>query len=454
MHFNPVYLSSMIIGVGIAGFIVLSWFLGHVELTTAWTTAIIIARHGCEGALVGGICDIIAVKNVYSTARRQFPGLRDNTTRIVVQDMIKVREQLESASELRVLLSNPHYQQQFTTLLESFLPDQFFVEKKISALWYQSARAHFIEWALESSFQGTAKEFTSQHQIQMSVFSKAGVEILRGVATKDTENAELVYRLRQLASDVNLHDIGVPADEAGVRHLLTRIWEQWKNLSPPPENGNLFSFVGNTLAEKVINALSVAVAKKVQTTTLEEVMSPILSEETLRSTLLSLADKLGEESAGGNLLQEKSDLLEDIISYWWVFAHAWDDLDPDLKRDCIDEVLRVVEESALKGLSAEIWAWRMQLLNPQMILDKEVTRELLDVVGSYLKEQSRTIEEQSIALLQAEFDEMGADGFVDMLQRNTKSQLDWIKVNGSAWGFGLGAFVGFIGWLLEHYLSL
>ena len=93
----------------------------------------------------------------------------------------------------------------------------------------------------------------------------------------------------------------------------------------------------------------------------------------------------------------------------------------------------------------------MQLLDPQAFLEKDVTRQLLDVIGDYLKEQSLAIEERSISLLQAEFDAMGADGFVDMLQRNTKRQLDWIKVNGSAWGFGLGAFVGLIGWLLEHY---
>ena len=95
----------------------------------------------------------------------------------------------------------------------------------------------------------------------------------------------------------------------------------------------------------------------------------------------------------------------------------------------------------------------MQLLDPQAFLEKEVTRQLLDVIGGYLKEQSLAIEERSISLLQAEFDAMGADGFVDMLQRNTKRQLDWIKVNGSAWGFGLGSLVGLIGWLLEHYQS-
>ena len=122
MRWNPVYLSSLIIGFGVV-VVVLSWILGHMELTPEWVATLIIVRHGCEGALVGGICDIIAVQNVYSTARKVW--LRDNTTRIVVQDMIRVRHQLETASQLQTLLSNPAYQQEFVTLLESVVPDQF-----------------------------------------------------------------------------------------------------------------------------------------------------------------------------------------------------------------------------------------------------------------------------------------------------------------------------------------
>jgi hypothetical protein len=452
MQLNPVYLASLIIGVGVVGFVVLSWMLGHMELTPEWMATLIILRHGCEGALVGGICDIIAVQNVYSTARKHFPGLRDNTTRIVVQDMIRVRHQLETASQLQNLLSNPVYQQEFVTLLESVVPDQVVVEEKVRELWTSSVRSHLIDWLVAYSFQGTAQEFTNKYEIDTEVFRQAGVEILRGVANKDTENAELVVRLRQLAADVNLHDIGVPAETEAVRHLLTKIWEQWKSLSPQNEE-NLFSRMGNGLANQVILKLAPAIARKVQTTTLEDAIDPILSEEGLKSTLLSLADKLNEDSPERQLLQEHSDLLEDIVSYWWVFAHAWDDLDPELKRKCVEEVLRVIEEPAISGLTAELWAWRMQLLDPQAFLEKEVTRQLLDVIGGYLKEQSLAIEERSISLLQAEFDAMGADGFVDMLQRNTKRQLDWIKVNGSAWGFGLGALVGLIGWLLEHYQS-
>jgi hypothetical protein len=37
---------------------------------------------------------------------------------------------------------------------------------------------------------------------------------------------------------------------------------------------------------------------------------------------------------------------------------------------------------------------------------------------------------------------MGAEGFVGMLQSRTQRQLDWIKVNGSGWGFLVGMIAG------------
>ena len=64
--------------------------------------------------------------------------------------------------------------------------------------------------------------------------------------------------------------------------------------------------------------------------------------------------------------------------------------------------------------------------------------------------QKSNIEQQSIKALQEQFDEMGQDNFVEMIRRNTQTRLDWIKVNGSGWGFVLGSVVGGLGMLLGH----
>lgn len=92
----------------------------------------------------------------------------------------------------------------------------------------------------------------------------------------------------------------------------------------------------------------------------------------------------------------------------------------------------------------------MQLLKPEDILEQQGTQAVLTTLSDTIKAQAEKIEQQSIVALQEQFDEMGEDNFVEMIKRNTKTRLDWIKVNGSGWGFVLGAVVGAIGLLLGH----
>ena len=105
-------------------------FFGHqlVSRTSTFDPTIkqglIILRHGFEGAMVGGICDFIAVKSVYTAAREHFPSLRDNTTRIVIQDMVQVKEQIEHFADLRQQLSKPEHQEQFVTAVQQFAPSK------------------------------------------------------------------------------------------------------------------------------------------------------------------------------------------------------------------------------------------------------------------------------------------------------------------------------------------
>ena len=72
-------------------------------------------------------------------------------------------------------------------------------------------------------------------------------------------------------------------------------------------------------------------------------------------------------------------------------------------------------------------------------MEQEGTQAIITTtLSDTLKSQAENIEQQSIKALQTQFDEMGQDNFVEMIRRNTKTRLDWIKVNGSGWGFVLG----------------
>ena len=125
---NPEMIAGCIIGISIAGFLVISWFLGHQTFDPTVKQGLIILRHGFEGAMVGGICDFIAVKSVYTAAREHFPSLRDNTTRIVIQDMVQVKDQIEHFSDLRQQLSKPEHQEQFVTAVQQLAPSKNLIE--------------------------------------------------------------------------------------------------------------------------------------------------------------------------------------------------------------------------------------------------------------------------------------------------------------------------------------
>lgn len=450
MNINPERIASAIIGTSILGFLGVSWSLGQYELSNQVSQGLTILRHGFEGALVGGICDFIAVKSVYSAARDHFPSLRDNTTRIVIQDMVQVKKQIEDLSNLEGLLSEPNRQQQFATAVEEFVPSKDHIATFVSNLWEAQLRPHLARWLINYRFQGTAKQFTTRHKINTDLFRKGAVELLRDVANQESDNKQLVEKLRQLASDVTLHDVGVPSEPAAVRHLLEKLYTHWSSLDPNADvsEKSFFARIGHNLVTQAIVGFSPAIAHKVKSTSLEDTFDPLLTEETLKSTLLAIAEKV--ETPPVETTTEQHDLLADIVSYWLVFVRAWEDLDPQLRIDIVNEAIRIVETPALDLVTDRLWELRMELLNPQNLLAQDGTQQIIETVSSALKDKAEDIEQTSIRLLQEQFDSMGEDNFVEMIRRNTKTRLDWIKVNGSGWGFVLGAGVGLIGMLLGH----
>jgi hypothetical protein len=67
---------------------------------------------------------------------------------------------------------------------------------------------------------------------------------------------------------------------------------------------------------------------------------------------------------------------------------------------------------------------------------------LIRILSTQIEAKADWVEAEAIKALQDQFDAMGAEGFVGMLQSRTQRQLDWIKVNGSGWGFLVGMIAG------------
>ena len=76
---KPAKLAYLLMSLALVVFALTGFFLDHSF--SPWVTfALKILHHGSEGALVGGVCDIIAVRNVYEKAEGQFSSLTQETS--------------------------------------------------------------------------------------------------------------------------------------------------------------------------------------------------------------------------------------------------------------------------------------------------------------------------------------------------------------------------------------
>ena len=63
-----------------------------------------------------------------------------------------------------------------------------------------------------------------------------------------------------------------------------------------------------------------------------------------------------------------------------------------------------------------------------------------------------SIEEQAYVRLYEQLDGYGSQRFVLMLRQKTQEPLDWIKVNGTGYGFIIGSLAGALSLMLERLL--
>ena len=96
-----------------------------------------VIRHGFEGAMVGCICDIIAVRNVYTKARDHFDPLVENESKAVVIDMIRLRTLIERFSRMDDL-QNEANQEWFRQQLQALIPSREGIEAELERFWQQS----------------------------------------------------------------------------------------------------------------------------------------------------------------------------------------------------------------------------------------------------------------------------------------------------------------------------
>ena len=446
----PAKLAWVLLICAALGFIVLSLVIG-LNPEYPYLKVLSVLRHGFEGALVGCICDIIAVKNVYSKARENFEPVVENVSRTVVLDMIRIRGLIERVQRLDDLQSEEN-QQWFQLQLQELMPSKESIAEKIDVFWTQSLWEESANWLANIDFHPilTASSDQSMRLLEVPELRDT-LATLMETATEDRElTSEMLKRVQALGSSFTLSDLGVPAEEEKLEQLLVDIWEHWKR-HQPDRSGNLKDSAQDWLIQKGLTRIAVSCAPVVSQTTIVDVLKPILNEARVTETMHDLAKRIRVNPASeSDDRSQEPNLYDSLVLYLGALADAWSTLPQKERQQTMLALLDAWKPVVLSLLVDVLWWLRIKLMQPEDILAMPKFQHMLTHLSTQLEARSESIEERAVDSLQERLKALGKDGFVAMLQRNTQTQLDWIKVNGTLFGFLMGLCAGALAGLIEY----
>jgi hypothetical protein len=422
-----------------AGFLSTGW-IGHGEGIGALLLGIL--HHGFEGAVVGGVCDIIAVKKVYEKAQERFDGLVQGASLLVVREMIGVKGLVQNSSNLEDWLKVPENQAWLRDSLQEWLPSRDELFLRLADFWESGLQVQAVSWLLEVDLkQLLLGRSVDTGLMQSPVIRQALAGGLRQIADDDELAASFVQRMQGMSGAISLADLGLPAQPEELQHLAQQLWQGWG--AEGEQKG-----LRNTLAQQVIRFLVPAVASHVETTTLKDVLSPALDPPRVQLALHRFSERIEED---GDSTEIHPELLDAILEYLGAYFDAWNAM-PFGEREAVAQEVLEAWKPILFEVSVDfVWALREQLLRPESLLENPWLAELLGQLSSEGGEHAGRLEDQAVELLVAKLTGMGSAGFVEVLRQRTQEPLDWIKVNGVLWGFAIGCAAGSvsagIGWL-------
>ena len=449
---RPAQLAWVLLGLSVIGFLAISGVMAltpdHPQLTL-----LTILRHGFEGAMVGCICDIIAVRNVYTKARDHFEPLVENVSKAVVIDMIRLRTLIERFSRLDDL-QNEANQDWFRQQLQALIPSKDRIEAQLETYWQQSLWHETAFWLAEIDLHPILTG-SSDHSMRLLEVPELRntLATLMEVATEDRNlTGEMHARIHALGNSFTLSDLGIPSEPEALEELLVLVWEHWK-IHQPERGGNLKDSAQDWLIQKVITRVSVNCAPVVSQTTIVDILMPILDEAQVTDAMHELAKRIREEAQNDVENSHELPLLFDsLILYLGALADAWSTLPLVDRQRTMVALLDAWKPVVLSLLGDVLWWLRIKLMQPDEILAMPGFQKMLIHLSEQGREQTDNIEALAVDSLHTRLKALGKVGFVKMLQRHTQQQLDWIKVNGIIFGFFMGLSAGGLAVLIEYYL--
>ena len=219
---KPAKLAYFLMGIALLLFVATGYLQGSA--LPAWATILLkIVHHGSEGALVGGVCDIIAVRNVYEKSKAQFNSLTQETSDLVVRNLIGVAELTKSTTALEQWLARPEAKEWITEQLEVWLPDRAELNEHLDLLWKDSLEDQVVQWLLDvnvhelllGSLEETSDDVSASQKVgllQSHLLRSVFAEELDQIADKEELAEAFVQSVRRIAAALTLEDLGVPAE--------------------------------------------------------------------------------------------------------------------------------------------------------------------------------------------------------------------------------------------------
>ena len=401
----------------------------------------LVLRHGFEGALVGGICDFIAIRQVYRKAEENFTVMVGGVSKTIVEDMIRLRPLIEESLDIPSWLSLPENREWLSEQLNGLYPTREALEAQLTVLWDEAVHEQVVRWLLKGNPKGfflgaaTEKGLWAEPEIRQSF-----ALCLEQLSQEQVLAQHLVDRLQEVCAQITLVDLGVPTRESEMKELAQRLWAHWRVLAGA-------SRLRDFLAEQVIKFLVPALAARVETTTLSDILAPALEEQTVREAMRRFSHRVREVEDA----EVPDALVASLTAYGEAYIDAWLAQSEDERRSAIEAVIRNARPLLFRVTVDFLWQLRTALLEPAQLVTNPVIDDLVTRFARQAAERAPEIEQQASGKLSERLSALGPSGFTHMLRGATQVHLDMIKVNGTIWGFFIGAGVGLAGLLFTWW---
>lgn len=374
-----------------------------IALAEVWW--VVILRHACEGAFVGGICDAFAIWKVYTKVETRFEDLTEEVAGTVIDDMIKPEEVV---SRLQARLHEPDFARQLMARVETLMPSEDAVRTFLADAWEQTLRERLV------------------------------------AVLSELDASDALARLEQRQGEDAIHHD--PVLREGIHRCLRHAAAD-PDLSLRLYQGIIAQFGDRKAFE--IPALP-PIKRQPTPVTLEQVIPRLLDPETLHHRLVEGVERLMAPAEGA----EEAPLRGVMLDYAHRYSDGWVQLSPDERRAFVSRLVDRVVPPLIDGVAAEIWTRRNTL---QRIVAEDLPLNTLPVIDYISTEVERLLSE-NLSALDARSTDLLVDRlraqtpreFRDMLERRTRPELDWIQVNGAGLGLLLGTIAGVLGVLLGH----